>query len=48
HQSEQQVRIHQDQQQQQQQQQYSSPSYQLPSFNPMQSFQPQVNSKTNN
>ncbi|CAF3186755.1 unnamed protein product [Rotaria socialis] len=49
HQSEQQVRIHQDQQQQQQQQQqYSSPSYQLPSFNPMQSFQPQTFGQMNN
>ncbi|CAF2855392.1 unnamed protein product [Rotaria sp. Silwood2] len=49
HHSEQQVRIHQDQQQQQhQQQQYSSPSYQLPSFNPMQSFQPQAFGQMNN
>ncbi|CAF1037484.1 unnamed protein product [Rotaria sp. Silwood1] len=48
HHSEQQVRIHQDQQQQQQQQQYSSPSYQLPSFNPMQSFQPQTFGQMNN
>ncbi|CAF1443743.1 unnamed protein product [Adineta steineri] len=47
HHSEQQMRIHQDQQQQQQRQ-YSSPSYQLPTFNPMQSFQPQAFAPMNN
>jgi len=50
--SDQQARIHQDQQQQQQpqqqQQQYSSTSYQLPSFNPMQSFQPQAFAQMSN